>query len=123
MSHIIEQYKADKKALRDYAEKVRELHYWCASHENSTISFYTHLPYRTTQTALKQAIARGWPTLTPDEVGRVYDIWSDCNEDIAYCVERFVSDKLDIWDEGREQLELAPLTDEERKQLKDQYLG
>lgn len=80
----------DIKDLREFAEKVAELHKWCAGHPNPTISFYRDMPYHTTRELLKDAIKEGWDDcpikdgLEKADVDDIYDIWVNSGENLEY---------------------------------------
>lgn len=110
--------QADIQALRDYAEKVRELHYWVATHEKGSISNYMSVPYMSTKKALRGAIAAGWFALAPSDIDDVMDTWNDCNESIAYCVDIVVEAMIERANEWREQQDMPELTFYQRNEVR-----
>jgi len=89
-------------ALREYAQKIAELHYWTACHESADIAFYQAKPYAHTQAILKSAIRAAWPQLGESGTERIYDMWVENGESLAYCVEyheRNLRDEADVNDQ------------------------
>lgn len=78
---------ADKS---DFAEAMREIHFAVAFSNNSDISGGN--AYRVTKACFLAAIAISYPELDAE---RIYDIWVDCNETVAYCVTVYRTHNLD----------------------------
>jgi hypothetical protein len=98
----------------DFAEAMRQIHASVAFSENNAIAMYDSVVYRTTKAALFVAIGAAYPEA---DIKRVYDIWVDCNESIAYCVVTYFNAKRDETDmtvmDGV--LDIEDMADEVRK--------
>ena len=92
------QDELDLRAIRDYAEKVREMHFWVATRDNAAVCASGSEPYEMSRNTLIRAIELGWgksDNLNNDDVWEVYHIWADCSESIAYCVNWYVRERTE----------------------------
>lgn len=82
--------------VKDFAEAMRQMHHAVACSSNLAVAASEAMPYKTTKAALLVAIGTAY---TDVDIEAIYDIWVDCNESIAYCVnwhKRHQSDKTDV---------------------------
>lgn len=83
------------KDVRDFAEAMRQMHSSVAFSSNNAVAAYDAMPYKTTKAALLVAIGTAYPDV---DIQAIYDIWVDCNESIAYCVNWYKKDQKEIRD-------------------------
>lgn len=74
------------KDARDYADIVLETHRSIAFNENRAISASDTMTYKLSRMTLFAAIGIAYPET---DIKSVYDIWVDCGENLAYCVEAY----------------------------------
>lgn len=80
-------FEDEEETLVEFAEKVAEFHYSVAWHPNQTVSLCETLGgkiYGHSQNLLKAAIKAAYPESDEEYI---YELWVDCGESIAYCVE------------------------------------
>lgn len=82
----------DIQNTEDFAELMREVLFAVVTSENTDICVGDSKTYITAQSALLAAIAAAYPNV---DTRRVYDVWLDCNESIAYCVRVIMRDITD----------------------------
>jgi hypothetical protein len=90
------QDELDIRAIRDYAEKVREMHFWVATRDNAAVCASGSEPYETSRNTLIAAIRMGWgesAKLDDSDIWQVYHNWADCNETLAYCVNWYIRER------------------------------
>jgi len=67
----------------EVVEALARASYATACADEAGLSSGWGVPYMAARMALKAAIVHTWPGI---DVGRVIDVWIDCGETIAYCV-------------------------------------
>jgi hypothetical protein len=77
----------DKPVIRDakdFAEVMLDVYRSVAFNEDGAISASDTMTYKLARNALMVSIAIAYPE---SDIQAVYDIWLDCNENVAYCVD------------------------------------
>jgi len=70
-------------SLVERAEIAAAAHFANATSEDVERSFYTSATYKASDAALRAAIVAAYPGVNVDQVR---EVWTECNESIAYCV-------------------------------------
>ena len=70
---------------KELVELLAIVHLGIATNEDGRISSGSAAPYRHSERALKAMLLLAYPELSED---RIYEIWLDCNESIAYCAKK-----------------------------------
>lgn len=80
--------------LKQIAENLATLAYRVACDEDNEVSHYRSSVYMATHSMLKQAIRAAYPHRDTE---RIYDIWIECTESIAYCANLVGSGDYHNW--------------------------
>lgn len=82
MSRRIDVTLSSPEALA-LAEAARRYHYSICTHEDYKIASSLTPHYKESQRMFRKAIKIAYPHM---DANRIYKMWVDCMEDIAYCV-------------------------------------